>query len=43
VSDPDALAELRRRSGSRFDPVVVEALTDLLSQNGPRGAHSSVD
>jgi response regulator RpfG family c-di-GMP phosphodiesterase len=43
VSDLEALAELRRRSGSRFDPVVVEALTDLLSQNGPRGAHSSVD
>jgi signal transduction histidine kinase/HD-GYP domain-containing protein (c-di-GMP phosphodiesterase class II) len=36
VSDDEALAELRRASGTQFDPVVVEALAAVLSER--RGA-----
>ncbi len=32
----DALAELRRHSGTQFDPQIVEALADCLTKDGPR-------
>ena len=35
LTEDEALAELRRNAGKRFDPRVVEALADDLAENAP--------